>query len=206
MWSHADQQLLEAAELGDESRVRSLLGGGADPRAETSEGWTALIRASAAGHVSVVSTLLAAGAPPNPTRTSHTALRGAALYGHAAVVQLLLDAHADPNMVSAGLRTPLMGACFARTAEPGYSRAGTLLIAASLLRARAAVDARNDGGETALILAATRGDAEMAELLLGHGADPQLAMPNGSTAADAAEAALASELAARLRTSKVAAL
>jgi hypothetical protein len=66
-----------------------------------------------------------------------------------------------------------MGAALARTTEPAYSRAGTLALAARLLRARAAVDAANDGGETALALALSRADEPMAALLLEHGADPR---------------------------------
>ncbi|KAG8457228.1 hypothetical protein KFE25_009807 [Diacronema lutheri] len=167
----AEAALLDAAAAGDEARVRELLAAGADPAGETVEGWTALIRASAGGHAAVVAVLLAAGAPPNPARANtHTALRAAALYGHASAAKQLLAARADPNTPSAGLRTPLMGACFARTTEPGYDRAGTLDVAALLLRARAAVDARNDSGETALALAMARADVQMAELLLAHGA------------------------------------
>lgn len=195
-----DEELFEAATAGDLEWVCILLDNGADVCAETEEGWTPLIRASAAGHARCVDLLIDAGAHPDPSEISHSALRAAALYGHAAVVERLLAANANPNLPSAGMRTPLMGACFARTTEPGYSRAGTLAVAASLLRAGAEVDARNDFGETALVLAATRSDAEMAELLLAHGADTTLPMPDGRIAADVAAAAGASRLAARLRT------
>ncbi|KAJ1634514.1 ankyrin repeat-containing domain protein [Pavlovales sp. CCMP2436] len=195
--------LLDAAAAGDVVAVGAALDAGADPRCETSDGFSPLVRAAAGGHAAVVELLLAAGAPANSSRLGHSALRGASLYGHAAVVELLLAAKADPNFPSAGLRTPLMGAAFARTSEPGYSRAGVLAAAASLLRAGAAPNAQNDTGETALSLGAMRSDAEFVELLLANGADARIRALDNRCAADLCTGE--PELAARLRAAMAAA-
>ena len=61
------------------------------------------------------------------------------------------------------------------------------------------MNATQHGGYTPLHEAAQHGDVELAELLLSAGADPAIALPDGTTAADLAEAAGHVDLARRLR-------
>jgi ankyrin repeat protein len=58
--------------------------------------------------------------------------------------------------------------------------------ARALLEAGANPDLRQRGGYTALHTAAHNDDAELARLLLSHGADPAVLTDDGQTAADMA--------------------
>lgn len=62
------------------------------------------------------------------------------------------------------------------------ARAGDFARARSLLSTGVEVDAKDEGGSTALMFAALRGDAEMVQALLAAGADPNLKDANGETA------------------------
>lgn len=53
-----DQQLIEAAKVGDPEQVKTLLDGGADVTATNNDGTTALMAASGGDHVEVVQLLL----------------------------------------------------------------------------------------------------------------------------------------------------
>ncbi|HLY58849.1 MAG TPA: ankyrin repeat domain-containing protein, partial [Stellaceae bacterium] len=76
--------------------------------------------------------------------------------------------------------------------------AGDARIVALLLERGAPVDPRQQGGFTPLMSAAARGDREIAELLLDHGADPYLVDEMGLSAIDHALKAKQGELAGRL--------
>ncbi|HXC10958.1 MAG TPA: ankyrin repeat domain-containing protein, partial [Steroidobacteraceae bacterium] len=69
----------------------------------------------------------------------------------------------------------------------------------ALLGQRAAVDARDAGGRTALMLATLRGRTEAVEALLSAGADPNAADAGGTTPLQAALAADQTDIAAALR-------
>jgi ankyrin repeat protein len=69
-----------------------------------------------------------------------------------------------------------------------------------LVESGADVNARQQGGWTAIHAAAQHGDEATADLLLANGADPNPCTEDGATAADLAEAAGYAELAERLRT------
>ena len=72
----------------------------------------------------MVELFLSSGCPAQPSRGfRHSPLRGATITGNAHLIPILLKAGADPNALSAGNRTPLMGACFLRKgaqAVPGF--------------------------------------------------------------------------------------
>jgi ankyrin repeat protein len=87
--------LIAAALRGDLPRVRVLLDAKAEVNARDSDGKTALMIASEAGHADVVRVLLDAKADVNAKAGVTTALREATLNGHADVVQLLKNAGAD---------------------------------------------------------------------------------------------------------------
>jgi hypothetical protein len=61
------------------------------------------------------------------------------------------------------------------------------------------VDARDPGGRTALILAASHGQAKSVDVLLAHGADPNAVDANGTTPLRAALAADQPAIVAALR-------
>jgi ankyrin repeat protein len=118
-----------------------------------------------------------------------TALHFAAFFGGAPAALLLLDAGADPD---AAARNPM------RVAPIHSAAAGRTAVVPLLIERGADVNARQQGGWTALHEAAHRGDLELTEALLAAGADPRLANDEGITAAqlarDAGHAALADRL------------
>jgi len=92
---------------------------------------TALIAAAHLGHVEVVETLIAAGAPlDHVNNLGWTALIESIVLGdggrrHTATLQALVDAGADVNLADGGGRTPLQLA-----AEHGYTAMASILRAA----------------------------------------------------------------------------
>ena len=77
--------------------VKLLLDRGADPnKAQTNNGWTALMSASEYGHLAIVKELLGRGADPRTARTDNGAnpLLVASEKGHAEVAALLTAATA----------------------------------------------------------------------------------------------------------------
>ena len=104
-----------------------------------------------------------------------TPLHLAAHFGQERAVEALLASGADVHARSGNAmqNTPL------HAALAGRSRG----VAARLLAAGADVNARQEGGYTALHEAALLGDANLAQLLLDHGADPTAAAADGRTPA-----------------------
>eukprot|EP01052_Picozoa_sp_SAG31_P018032 SAG31_NODE_1260_length_9073_cov_2.761088_2_plen_247_part_00 len=93
--SNAARQLRDAARRGDMPAVRALLDSARVPNIDEGEAQrdyeTALLLAAEAGHVSVVSALLAAGAEPDLANPAGwTALHRAAMWGHADVAAALV--------------------------------------------------------------------------------------------------------------------
>jgi ankyrin repeat protein len=76
--------------------------------------------------------------------------------------------------------------------------AGRTEVCAVLLDAGAPVDTRQSGGYTPLHEAALNGNEELVTLLLSHGADANATDDDGRTAADHAQRAGHTDLAARL--------
>jgi ankyrin repeat protein len=163
-----DQQLLQAAARGHEG-FDAALQGGANVNVRDANGWTPLMFAARNGDREAVAELLRRGADVNATnRFGQTAL-------------ILCDAKTVQQLVDAGARFD------AQTAfEPGIAGfAQTALMATSdvdktraLLAAGAPVDATNRFGNTALWWAAFRGETERIRLLIGAGANVNLANGN----------------------------
>lgn len=121
-----------------------------------------------------------------------TALHYVAFFsGDMACAQALLDAGADPRAVARNKQrvTSLHSAL-----APPHNAVALLLLARG-----ADVNARQERGATPLMEAALSGNAEMVDALLAHGAQPDLALDDGRTAADLARAkghlALANQIA-----------
>uniref|UniRef100_A0A6I8NP99 Uncharacterized protein n=1 Tax=Ornithorhynchus anatinus TaxID=9258 RepID=A0A6I8NP99_ORNAN len=140
--------------------------------------WTALHRASAAGHGQLAAFLLQRGASPAlPDGHGRTPLHRAAAAGHLPVVRTLLGrgAAVDPRD-GLGL-TPLH-----RAALGGHAQVAGLLLDRGAQPDAAAGPLR----QTPLHLAARRGHVAVAELLLGRGASLAPRTRWGDAAADLA--------------------
>jgi ankyrin repeat protein len=166
-----DQTLLSAAvQIGDPELVRLLLAAGADPNRKHPDGTTAL---TWCGNAEITALLLDAGASARHElgeRMEYFSLQSAAEDGDLERLRLLLDrggAECQLSRLTAGLAwTPLHYAV-----NGGHREAAQLLIDAG-----ADPDLFEDdlSFDTAISLAADRGDVEMVKLLLANGADPAL--------------------------------
>jgi ankyrin repeat protein len=175
--------LMHAASGGHEEIVKLLLARGADVNAQTDEG-TALMMAVRGGHTSIVKLLLDAHAEVNakdrlenspllmsagPSIPEMNPKPGQPPTAPASEIMSLLLAHgADANFIGRG-KTALMEA---------NSPAKIKL----LVTHGAQLNARNEEGETALMHAVDRGDAEVVEALLQAGADASVQDAAGATA------------------------
>ena len=159
----AEGPLIAAARAGDEERVAALLERGADARASSPDGTTALHWAARAGHAEAVAMLLAAGADPAAAnRYGVTPLALAAENGDSASVAALLDAGVDPDAASPDGETALLLA----------ARTGRVEVLDLLLAAGAEVDAAEQWrGQSALMWAAAEGNVAAVRRLLAAGAD-----------------------------------
>lgn len=145
---------------------------------------TALMAASAAGHVDLVKALIGAGAEVDGAdNVSSTALSRAAAKGHAVVVAELLAAGAAVDPRRDGRWTPLWLAADAAGLDHPASRARYAATARELLRHGAEVGAQPENDpRTPLLLAATRHAVEFVSHLLDSGARPDDRDANGQTA------------------------
>lgn len=122
---------MNATELGDLEKVRSLLELGADINAKDEHGQTALMNAAHAGRIELVRLLVEHGADLNATaKYKLTALMLAILGHHAEVAQLLIESGADLNVRSSK-------SFFSKTALTLAEENGMLLIVALLEQRRA---------------------------------------------------------------------
>ena len=140
--------------------------------AKDAQGHTPLMLAAAFGSSDAVRFLIANGA--DLRAASHagvTALHWAVT--DLAKTRMLLDANADVNAVSQLGRTPLLVAASAN---------GTLDVMRLMLAKGADVNAADTTGVTPLIAAANVGNADVAMLLLAHGADARTTARTGQPA------------------------
>ena len=102
--SDIHKTLYKASEAGDDTRVRELLGVGADPdKYKDSHGLNALIRAASLGRDSTVSILIQHGADLNiQNKYGKTALYRAAEKHYDSIVSILILHEADLNRLPAG--------------------------------------------------------------------------------------------------------
>ena len=166
--------LLRAAGEGNAPEVERLLRLPLRPDCSQDEdGTTALISASANGHLEVARLLCEAGADKDKaTQTGATALTRASENGHLEVARVLCEAGADKDKATQDGATPLILA----------SHNGHLEVARVLCEAGADKDKARQDGATALILASQNGHLEVARLLCEAGADKDKAMQDGRTA------------------------
>src|SRR5262245_36856571 len=163
--------LVDAAERGNLSEVRSLIKQGTDINSTRVDGMTALHAAVNADRLDITEALLAAGAKAGAAdRYGVTPLYLAAVNGNADIIRRLLDAGADANGVDAGGETVLMTAT--RTGTPAALRA--------LLERGAMVDVREpEFQQTALMIAVREDHDEAVGVLLAAGASPNVQTRKG---------------------------
>lgn len=162
----------ETALMGADARsTEILLKAGADPRATSNAGTTALHTAASRGDTETIRLLLQAGADVNARRKDGETPLLAALYLQRsprpqpaeveATVKRLLQAGADVNVANADGNTPLLLAVRPDASGHHYPE-----VVRSLLQAGARVNVRNRAGETPLSIA-QKGD-------LGRSGSPEL--------------------------------
>lgn len=187
--------LLQAAELGRTEAGRVLLEHGADANAAGRSGATPLIAAAFAGDAELGGLLLRHGADPLARNsTGKPAIVYAAARGADTLVAALLDGGIDANARYANQLTVLMWAAGHVDDAPPVPAARLVTL---LLDRGAHVDDQDDRGRTALMIAAERGHADIARLLLARGASPRVTDRDGHSAADLAVDATLRELLSR---------
>ena len=162
---NVSQEIVDAATVGDEMRLREMLEDDAGlANVYSPDGWTPLHLAAHFGHTNAVRWLLGAGADVQARSKNELANQPlhAAAAGQAPVelLTLLLDAGADVNARQHGGFTPIQA-----TAQNGDLAATELLLAHG-----ADVQARSDDGQTALSFAIEGNHDAVAKLLRAQGA------------------------------------
>jgi uncharacterized protein len=157
-----------AADQGSASVLNLLLKAGAkpnDPINFVNAGETPLMHAARSAKVDAVTTLVRAGADVNVKETwsGQTALMWAAADGDSAMVSGLLELGADLKARSNGGTTPFVFAV----------RKGDMRTVQAMLAAGADVNEKRSGDSaTPLLVAIINGRADVVDLLLDKGADP----------------------------------
>jgi ankyrin repeat protein len=172
-----DAALVVAAARGDTGQVRRLLDAGASLHYADGTGRTALIAAAYANHLDVARLLVDAGADVNAkdeTVQSAYLVSTSEVGDDTRLLELTLESGADVGSLDSYNGTGLI-----RAADRGYVE-----IVRRLLETDIEVDHVNNLGWTALLEAIILGDGgarhtDVVRLLLGAGADPNLADAGG---------------------------
>ena len=188
--------LYAAAEAGQQSVATLLLAKGADANLPGRSEVTPLAVAAFRGTPRMVAELIADGAKPDALdATGKAPIVYAAARGFTAVVRTLLAAGVDAKRAYGNDLTALM---WAAGYEDGYGEHDALDVIALLLDAGAPINATDNRGRTALMIAAERGHAAVVKALLARGADRDVKDKTGLRALELAANAEAREaLAAR---------
>ncbi|MCJ7778864.1 MAG: ankyrin repeat domain-containing protein [Sedimentisphaerales bacterium] len=155
-----DESLHQAIIAGDAKKFESLISSGAGINSRNRQSWTPLHTAIWYGSKETVELVLSKGADVNaPENQGHTPLHFAAIRGDSNSVDLLLAKGANINVKTSAGQTPLYLA-----AEAGHKNVVEQLIAKG-----ADINAQA-GSDNALSIAQKKGNNELVELLLKHGA------------------------------------
>src|SRR5437868_6371333 len=134
------QDLFIAIDHRDTNAVRELLKQGADPNSLNGLEFRPLYIAAASYQMDVMLALLEAGANPDAKSTYGTPLSFAAISGNVVGAKMLLEKGANPNTIRSDGISVLMAA----------SKAGNPALVEELLKHKADVNVKDDGGESAL--------------------------------------------------------
>ncbi len=187
--------LLRAAMDNRRRTAVLLLERGADPNLANVKKLTPLHAGAYNGNRKMIEVLLAGGADPDAVDTTgKSPAIYAAARGYVDIIDRLFAAGVDPKRRYGNNLTLLMWAAGHSNDTP---RQDGLAAVDRILAAGAEVDAVDNRGWTALMVAAERGHILVAERLLARGADPAIADGKGRRAADlATDAALQDKLSA----------
>ena len=165
--------LMVAAKKGRLSLARSLVEAGADVNAITDTNGTPFMFAILGNSQQVAQWLMDQGADVNTVGSNGwTALTIAAAKGNVPLLQWLIKQGADTQVRDVYRFTPLM-----RSVDNGYVEAAAVLL--SLVETD--VNARDEYDNTPLHHAVSVGNIPMVNLLLEHGADPNIVNRDGDS-------------------------
>jgi ankyrin repeat protein len=185
--------LYAAVESDRPTTVTALLRRGADPNLTGRV--SPLAAAAFRGNDRIVELLLARGAAADHVdATGKSPVVYAAARGFALVVRRLLDAGVDARARYGNDLTALM---WAAGHDDGVGASAAVEVVELLIARGAAVDAADNRGRTAMMMAAERDDAAVVAALVSHGADRALRDKAGKTACDLAASAAVREALAR---------
>ena len=155
-----------ACDNGSAAMVERLLAAQANANAKLLNGETALMSCARTGNASAVKALLTHGADAKAIEPEHsqTALMWAVSQNHPEAAAVLIEFGADVKARSRSYQQTVVG--------EQTQRAGREELNYNVAR----------GGSTPLLFAARSGDVESAKLLLSKGADPNDALPDGTSA------------------------
>jgi len=188
--------LYVAAENERQASVALLLARGADPNLPGRSGVTPIAAAAFKGNDRIVEALLARRADPDVVDTTgKAAITYAAARGFASILRRLIGVGVDARRAYGNDLTALM---WAAGHEDGVGTRAVLDVIPLLLDAGAPIDAVDNRGRTALMIAAELGRGAIVETLLARGADRSIADKSGKRALDlAADESVREKLAAR---------
>jgi len=188
--------LYAAAESEWPATVAVLLANHANPNLPGRSGVTPLAAAAFKGNGRIVDQLIVRGADPNVMdATGKAAMTYAAARGFDLIVRRLLDAGVDAKRAYGNNLTALM---WAAGHEDGVGVRVALEVTEMLLDAGTPIDAVDNRGRTALMIAAELGHSAIVKVLLGRGADHTILDKSGKCAADlAANESVREQLVAR---------
>jgi len=164
--------LTDRAKEGNLKQVRILLDAGAEVNERDDKSRTPLWYAVDGGHLDVVRALLLAGAEIDADPIDgEPALVRAVRNGDTLIVEILLDYGADIDVDREGRSILLLAV-----------QSGDINIVSALVTKEADVNTATSTGYTPLMCAAEGGHADMAKLLLKHGAHKEARDREGNTA------------------------
>jgi uncharacterized protein len=183
--------LMQAAASGNADSVRMLIENGADPNVkETANGQTALMFAAAADRVEVVKLLLSRGANLDETSRVEDFAKLTVSDDAFGMSQQQPARPAPPPVAGkdvAGVTRPfnyneLISKHGGLTPLQFAARQGAMRVVETLVTAGAKVNQQGAGDQTtALVIACINGQFDIANYLLDHGADPNIASVGGVT-------------------------